>query len=123
MENPADCEDSEEQLRTYRSKAEQEFKDLKAQLNKQLAETQSENTELKHTLERLNQQHRLVTEEKDDKVQTLEASNLLLDDRLQALTAEHDRLKAKDLEATASLKSKDETLRYLEDALATKEAE
>lgn len=123
MESPVEREDSEEQLRTYRSKAEQEFKDLKVQLNKQLTESQSENSELRHTIERLTQQHRIAAEERDDKIHTLEASNALLDDRLKSLAAEHELLKAKDVEATTSIKSKDETLKYLEDALSTKDAE
>jgi chromosome segregation ATPase len=123
MEAPVEREDSEEQLRTYRSKAEQEFKDLKSQLNKQLTGTQSENTELRHTIERLSQQHRLAAEEKDDQIQTLEASNALLDDRLKTLSAQHDAFNAKDVEATAAIKSKDDHLKYLEDSLAAKEAE
>lgn len=81
---------------------------MKQQLNKQIAEKQKENSELRHFVEQQSQQFRLTSEEKDDKIHTLEASNTLLDDRLQKLTAEMQELKVTEVETAAAMKSKEE---------------
>jgi predicted nuclease with TOPRIM domain len=108
METPAERDDAEEQLRSYKDKAESDFKELKQQLNKQIAEKSKENTELRHFVEQQSQQQRIITEEKEDKIQTLEASNKLLDDRMQNLTAQVDELKALEVETSAAIKSKED---------------
>jgi hypothetical protein len=65
----------------------------------------------------------LSNEEKEDKIQTLEASNTLLDDRISKLTLEVQELKATEVETSTAIKTKEDHAKYLEGILSTKDSE
>jgi len=69
------------------------------------------------------QQFRLTTEEKEDRIQTLTASNTLLDDRIQKMTLQIQELKVTQIETSTAIKSKEDHAKYLEGILNTKDSE
>lgn len=68
-------------------------------------------------------QFRLTNEEKEDRIQTLHASNTLLDDRIQKMTQQIQQLKTAEIETSAAIQSKEDHSKYLEGILSTKDSE
>lgn len=110
-------DDRAEQLQALKQSAEQELKDTRHQLQKQLADAQADNSEVKLLAIQQARAANDALEEREDRMQTLEESLCLLECRLQKLQAANAEADVLSNQTQGLLDSKEKNLNYFENAL------